>query len=68
MKLERRRWEDAVLDIVFFGLMTAMFSGTYAGMVVACIASAVCSMYLLIYPPKFIKEMFHCDLYSEQSF
>lgn len=50
-KLERKRYEDAALDAgVLIGL-SIVFGGSYGGLVVATISSAIVSLYLLKNPP-----------------
>lgn len=53
MKLDRKRWEDAIFDVLIFLVIMALFSGSYAGLVVGSIASLVVSIYFLASPPKF---------------
>ncbi len=52
-KLENERYGDAILDISTMGIAAFLFAGTMAGMSAAMIASALMSLYLLKYPPKF---------------
>lgn len=53
-KLEKARYEDAVLDFILLLGLSYVFAGTYAGMVVATITSLVISIYFMISPPLFI--------------
>ena len=53
MKLENKRYEDAIFDALLLVLLSAVFGGSYAGLVVATIASAFISAYLYASPPKF---------------
>lgn len=53
-KLEKARYEDAVLDFVILLGLSYVFAGTYAGMVVATVTSLVISIYFMISPPLFI--------------
>lgn len=53
-KLEKARYEDAVLDFILLLGLSYVFAGTYAGMVVATITSLVISIYFMISPPVFI--------------
>lgn len=53
MKIERKRYEDAFFDVTLMAIMAFLFSGSYAGMVVAMVASISVSVYLLFSPPKF---------------
>jgi len=52
-KLEKKRYEDAIFDGgILFGL-SYVFGGSYGGLVVATISSAIISIYLIASPPKF---------------
>lgn len=53
VKLEKKRYEDAVFDLSLMTLLAFLFSGSYGGMVVAMVASLAISIYLLASPPKF---------------
>lgn len=53
VKLEKKRYEDAVFDLSLMALLAFLFSGSYGGMVVAMVASLAISIYLLVSPPKF---------------
>lgn len=53
MKLDKKRWEDAIFDVIIFLIIMALFSGSYAGLVVGSIASLVVSVYFFASPPKF---------------
>ena len=55
-KLNLNRYEDAILDVSLFVTVVFLFSGSYAGMVVAMIASLVVSIYLFKYPPHFFSK------------
>jgi hypothetical protein len=57
MKLEKKRWEDATLDASLLVLITIVFGGSYAGLVVGTIASMVISFYLYASPPTFTKPL-----------
>lgn len=57
VKLEKKRYEDAVFDLSLMALLAFLFSGSYGGMVVAMIASLAISIYLLISPPKFTSTL-----------
>ena len=52
VKVEKRRWGDAALDTGTLFLLGIAFGGSYAGLVVATISSAIISLYLLAFPPK----------------
>ena len=53
VKLEKKRFEDAIFDASLMALLAFMFSGSYGGMVVAMVSSLAVSLYLLVSPPKF---------------
>jgi len=53
MKFERKRIEDAIFDSLLLIIVTFVFSGSYAGLVVGTIASMFISIYLMASPPKF---------------
>ena len=55
-KYEKARYADATLDAVCLFIVTTVFSGTYGSLVVGTIASAIISVYLYIFPPKFTKD------------
>lgn len=57
VKLEKKRYEDAVFDLSLMALLAFLFSGSYGGMVVAMVASLAISIYLLISPPKFTSTL-----------
>jgi len=52
MKVEQKRYEDATLDFITLVILSFIFGGSYAGMVVATVASAIISVYLYVSPPK----------------
>ena len=52
-KLENSRIGDASLDAAILILLSLVFGGTLGGMVIATVSSAIVSMYLLVFPPKF---------------
>lgn len=57
-KLEKYRYEDAALDgIILFGL-AYVFSGSYGGLVIATISSAMMSLYFIASPPKFVQGLY----------
>lgn len=56
IKFEKKRYEDATFDLFLMGVLVVLFSGSYAGMVVAMVASMFISLYLLASPPKFTKK------------
>ena len=57
VKLNIARYEDATFDIFFLALIGYTFSGSYDGLVAGTIASAFMSVWLLIFPPKFVQRI-----------
>jgi len=53
IKLDRKRFEDAIFDVALLLIIMALFSGSYAGLVVGTIASLFISVYFLASPPTF---------------
>lgn len=53
LKLDRKRWEDAVFDIGTLLVIMMLFSGSFAGLIVGSVASLFISIYFFISPPKF---------------
>lgn len=53
LKLDRKRWEDAVFDVLTLLIVMALFSGSYAGLIVGSVASLFISIYFFASPPKF---------------
>lgn len=53
MKLDRKRWEDAVFDIAVLLIIMALFSGSYAGLIVGSVASLFMSLFFFASPPTF---------------
>lgn len=51
-KVEHARYADAALDVFTLTILSFLFSGSYAGLVVATVASALISLYLLAFPPR----------------
>lgn len=51
VKLEKHRYADAILDASLLAILSFLFGGTYSGLVVSTIASAIISLYLYKYPP-----------------
>ena len=51
-KVENARYVDAVYDIFALVILTAIFGGTFGGLVTAMVASTIVSLYLLRFPPK----------------
>jgi hypothetical protein len=54
-KLEKKRYADGVLDILLLAIITFLFAGSFGGLVVATIASALISISLYFFPPKLPK-------------
>ena len=52
VKFERGRLADGSLDLFLLAVLSFLFMGSYAGLVVSTIASAIISIYLFIFPPK----------------
>lgn len=53
-KIELKRYQDAAFDSAFLVLLTLVFGGSFAGMTVATISSAIISLYFLFNEPKFL--------------
>lgn len=53
IKFDRKRIEDGMFDTFFLFLMTVIFSGSYAGLIVGTIASLFLSIFFLASPPRF---------------
>lgn len=53
MKFDRKRYEDGIFDTILLALITIIFGGSYAGLVVGTIASCFISVYLFASPPTF---------------
>lgn len=51
-KLEHNRFADACLDAALLVGISLLFSGSYGGLVVATVASAIISIYLYFSPPQ----------------
>ena len=51
-KLKKSRTADAILDVMLLILITTVFSGSYASLVVGTVASLIISIYLYANPPK----------------
>ena len=52
-KFSKNRNLDATLDLGIFVAIAFLFSGTITGLEIGMVASAIVSLYLLIFPPKF---------------
>ena len=53
MKFDRKRIEDGIFDTILLVVITMVFGGSYAGLVVGTIASMFISLYLFANPPTF---------------
>ena len=58
VKFEKRRVADATLDLFLLTVISFLFAGSFGGLVVATIASAIISIFLYFFPPDltFIKD------------
>lgn len=52
-KFKKQRWLDALIDACIMAAICVLFSGTVSGLSIGMVGSAMCSVYLLISPPKF---------------
>ncbi len=52
VKIQMKKYEHAIVDAGLFMLIVYLFNGSVAGMQVGMIASALMSIFLLIFPPK----------------
>ena len=52
-KFEHKRYEDGIFDLTVLFLITVVFAGSFGGLVVGTISSAILSLYFLASPPKF---------------
>lgn len=52
-KIEHSRYADSALDGAVLLVFAFVFGGTLGGMVIATVGSAIVSLYLLAFPPKF---------------
>lgn len=52
-KVTQSRFSDAGLDAFILGIMVWAFAGTLGGNIIATVGSAIVSLYLLAFPPKF---------------
>ena len=53
-KMERERYGDIILDIAVLASLSYLFGGTMGGMIIAMCSGALMSIYLLVFPPKFL--------------
>lgn len=52
-KFKKKRYEDGIFDSILLALVTFVFMGSYAGLVVGTVASLLVSIYLWARPPEF---------------
>ena len=52
IKFEQKRYEDAILDIIAFFIITQILGGSMGGMFVGMVASLIISIYLYFNPPN----------------
>jgi uncharacterized membrane protein YqjE len=57
VKFDKKRWEDAVLDLSILALLAYVFGGSYGGLVVATTTSLIISAFFLISPPTFLRKI-----------
>jgi len=50
-KFEHKRLADATLDLILLTVISLLFAGSFGGLVVATIASAIISIFLYFFPP-----------------
>ena len=55
-KFERERYADLGFDLICLVAISWLFGGTLGGMTIAMIASALISLYLIAFPPKFMQN------------
>lgn len=51
-KFEKKRFADGILDVSLLTIISFLFAGSFGGLVVATIASAIISVFLFFFPPK----------------
>lgn len=51
-KLSNKRYLDGILDFTLLAILSILFGGSYAGLVVSTVASAIISIYLFFFPPN----------------
>jgi len=52
VKFERKRYADGILDLALLTTISFLFAGSFGGLVVATVASALISIFLFVFPPK----------------
>lgn len=55
-KMDKDRWADVSVDVATLLALAWLFGGTMGGMIIALVAGAMMSIYLLVSPPKFLGE------------
>ncbi len=55
-KFEKGRYADLAFDMATLVAISFLFGGTLGGMIIAMIASALISLYLIVFPPKFLNN------------
>lgn len=55
-KYNKGRYADMLVDAGILVSLSLIFGGTYSGMVVSTVASALISLYLYMFPPKFTSQ------------
>lgn len=51
-KFEKKRYADGTLDLLLLATISFLFAGSFGGLVVATVASAIISILLYFFPPK----------------
>jgi len=65
LKFNQGRYNDLALDVATLVILSYVFGGTITGLQIAMIASALMSVTLYIFPPKFL--MFEDDKKQKKS-
>jgi hypothetical protein len=55
-KFEHERYADLAFDVATLVAISWLFSGSLGGMIIGMIASALISLYLIVFPPKFMSN------------
>ena len=58
MKVNRKRYSDAILDGGILALVGFVFKSTVSGLLIGVIASSIVSLYLFFSPPPQLLEKF----------
>lgn len=56
-KFEKERYADLTFDVVTLVAISWLFGGTLGGMTIAMISSAMISLWLIPFPPKFMQNL-----------